>query len=161
MKVILIEGRQNAGKTTLCEVIGKWLEKNGYPKQDINYIKGGPDFYGTYKGIYSGVDKALQGKDIQIVVNTASDLYTIIQNFETYYKNVKKKGSIDILITAIRSIGHHIENEKDVRQQIEDIYTPDMSGTENINLDSLTRISGEIFCDYIDRMLNTEFIPKF
>lgn len=160
MKVILIQGRKDAGKTTLCETIGKWLENNGYPKQDdVYYSKGAPDFYRTYKGIYSGVDNTLKGKEIRIVVNTGCDLFTSNQEFETYYKS---RGTIDILITSIRSIGHHIENKKDVRQQIKDIYTPNMVGTEDvIDLDSLNRNTGEIFCDYIDRILKNEFVPKF
>ena len=111
MKVILIQGKANTGKTTLCNRIDEWLQR--YIFQDIpiveriemtkHYSKRG-DFLAVYDIFCQTKTKITK----RILINSGTEK-DCITPFEKFYKNKDQKGisyykkdiSIDLLITAI------------------------------------------------------------
>ncbi|ATA93292.1 hypothetical protein CGC54_02530 [Capnocytophaga canimorsus] len=84
MKVILIEGEENTGKSTLFRKILKELVKR--PNVKDEYVQ---DFWGFYE---------IEGK--KVILNSFSDELKIIREFKEFYK--KYKDECDVLVTAIR-----------------------------------------------------------
>ncbi|GIM53867.1 hypothetical protein [Capnocytophaga cynodegmi] len=84
MKVILIEGEENTGKSTLFRKILKELVKR--PNVKDEYVQ---DFWGFYE---------MEGK--KVILNSFSDELKIIREFKEFYK--KYKDECDVLVTAIR-----------------------------------------------------------
>ena len=110
MKVILIQGAENTGKTILCNRIVEWLRKEGFQDIPQKYEEDEPkkpkhkelkDFRAIYKK-----------KSKKILVNTLSDDIDVIKNFETFYKDNQ---GVDVLITAIRP-SHSDKKENDLHQ---------------------------------------------
>lgn len=57
MKIILIYGEENAGKTTTCRKIFDWLNSHGWNQQKYqSFDKPSADWYGDFcvKGIFNG-----------------------------------------------------------------------------------------------------------
>ncbi len=116
MKVILIQGAENTGKTTLCNRIVEWLRKEGF--QDIlqKYEEDKPK-KPKHKELKDF--RAIYGKNSKkILVNTLSDDIDVIKKFETFYKDNQ---GVDVLITAIRP-SHSDKQENDLHQMIKDVY---------------------------------------
>ena len=102
MKVILLQGKGNSGKTTLSTEIDEWLLQNSFveefKKLDPNNENASPyqrDFWAIYY-------KKIEGRNVRVFLNSWSDTGDIINAFRDIYKENKKDG-YDILITAIRS----------------------------------------------------------
>lgn len=102
MKVILLQGKGNSGKTRLSNKIDEWLLQNGFveefKKLDPNNENASPyqrDFWAIYY-------KKIEGRNVRVFLNSWSDTGDIINAFRDIYKENKKDG-YDILITAIRS----------------------------------------------------------
>ena len=92
MKVILLEGKANTGKTTLANKIKYWLEENQFVQEAENSKGRG------FSAVYS---KTIKGKEMRIHLNSLSDTKRDIQERKEFY-DINKKGGYDIFITAIR-----------------------------------------------------------
>ncbi|MEN2719029.1 hypothetical protein [Capnocytophaga sputigena] len=115
MKVILIQGKANTGKTTLCNRIDEWLLnvknfsiEDREPKTSTSKIE-------DFKAIYS---KKIDTKEIRIILNSSSDTLKIIDDFKRYYVNNQNNG-YDMFVTTIRSP----KNVK-LNKEVKGIYTP-------------------------------------
>ncbi len=115
MKVILIQGKANTGKTTLCNRIDEWLLnvkkfsiEDREPKTSTSKIE-------DFKAIYS---KKIDTKEIRIILNSSSDTLKIIDDFKRYYVNNQNNG-YDMFVTTIRSP----KNVK-LNKEVKGIYAP-------------------------------------
>lgn len=139
MKVILIQGRKDAGKTTLCNVIKTFLQEEVTEEQ--LYAPIGKDFYHKY---------IINNKIIIIV--SASDRIDLIRKL----KRIVDNKECDIVITAVRP--NKGSKDKELHNAVRKIFID--KGIENediatIDLDELTKefIEGEVF--------NNHFTPIF
>ena len=115
MKVILIQGKANTGKTTLCNRIDEWLLnvkkfsiEDREPKTSTSKIE-------DFKAIYC---KKIDTKEIRIILNSSSDTLKIIDDFKRYYVNNQNNG-YDMFVTTIRSP----KNVK-LNKEVKGIYAP-------------------------------------
>lgn len=138
MKVILIQGRVNAGKTTLCNKIKTYLQTT--TKETELLPPNGDDFYHKY---------VIDNKTIIVV--SASDDKNIIKKLKKIFN---ENQDCDIFITVIRPCDT-LKN-KELHNLVKDIFKD--IAPENINsidLDTLTK-------DFIeDKIFNNEFIKTF
>lgn len=135
MKVILIQGRVNAGKTTLCNVIKPFLEKKATENNVIPSSFKGDDFCHRF---------IIDGKTVIIV--SASDENDIIDELEKIFN---ENQHCDIFITVIRPKNH---NPK-LHNRVQNIFNN--KDVTTIDLDTLTK-------DFIeDKIFNNEFIKTF
>ena len=152
MEVILIQGHSNTGKTTLCKIIKDCLIKVGF---ELEKDKSGNDLKEIednkekdFRGIY--VHKKCKSR---IIINSGSDLTTIIQKFEKFYCKNRKNG-YDVFISAIRP-EKTIINNHNVHDELKNIYENDFKGEEYvIDLDA-EKIENEDldFCEFIEKVL--------
>lgn len=116
MKVILIQGKANTGKTTLCNQIDEWLQRELLKKKGINlriemtkHFSKKNDFFAVYD-IYTNKDEEKTDSfKARIFINSGSEELCITP-FERFYKNeneeyYKSKQQPDLVITAIRPSG--------------------------------------------------------
>ncbi|WP_314286172.1 hypothetical protein [Capnocytophaga sputigena] len=115
MKVILIQGAENTGKTTLCNNIDYYFKKQLKARVVRKQILSNGDFWKEYS-------IKIGGKKVRVIINSFSDDTKVIKNF----KNNFYKSNIDVLITAIRPMGD--KNHNAVKQ----IYQKDLTGKEEI-----------------------------
>ena len=171
MKIILIQGAKNTGKTTLCNRIDEWLQNNRiYELQQlisdrkngqnssikeitkievIKRILPNNDFYAVYD-----IQFSTKGNK-QVIINTLSD-YSKITEFVNFYNNNKNKG-YDIFITTIRDEGKPREAiENFCEEELKKINPPTQT-KEIIDLNK-NRITNVVE-SYA--MLYYEFIPLF
>ena len=178
MKVFLIQGKANTGKTTLCNRIDEWLQNNRIYKlqQLISNRKNGQkstikeitkievikqilpnnDFYAVYDIQFSTeVNKKVIIENKRVIINTLSDNNEITV-FEDFYNNNKNNG-YDIFITTIRAGGSHrkvIENF--CKEELKKInLPPKASGIINLSKNPITNVVESY------AMLYYEFIPLF
>ena len=171
MKVILIQGKANTGKTTLCNRIDEWLLNNRiYELQQlINNRKNGQnfsikeitkievikqilpnnDFYAVYD-IHSS-----KKENKRVIINTLSD-YNTITKFVNFYNNNKNKG-YDIFITTIRDEGRPKEViEEFCEEELKKINPPTQTKEIiDLNKNPITNVVESY------AMLYYEFIPLF
>lgn len=171
MKVILIQGAKNTGKTTLCNRIDEWLQNNRiYELQQlisdrkngqnssikeitkievIKRILPNNDFYAVYD-----IQFSTKGNK-RVIINTLSD-YSKITEFVNFYNNNKNKG-YDIFITTIR-------NEGRPKEVIKEFYEKEL---KSINLppkaSEIINLSENPITNVVESyaMLYYEFIPLF
>ncbi|AEK23548.1 GTPase [Capnocytophaga canimorsus] len=108
MKVILIEGEENTGKSTLFRKILKELVERSNVKDE--YVQ---DFWGFYE---------IEGK--KVILNSFSDDSNIIEEFKEFYEKYKDK--CDVLVTAIRPD----DNNNKLREDMKKVYEQDKSEQE-------------------------------
>lgn len=171
MKVILIQGKANTGKTTLCNRIDEWLLNNRIYelRQLISSRKSGQnssikeiikievikkilphnDFYAVYDIQFS------IGGNKRVIINTLSD-YNTITEFENFYNNNKNKG-YDIFITTIRDEGRPKEViEEFCEEELKKINPPTQTKEIiDLNKNPITNVVESY------AMLYYEFIPLF
>ncbi|WP_314334013.1 hypothetical protein [Capnocytophaga sputigena] len=171
MKVILIQGKANTGKTTLCNRIDEWLLNNRiYELQQlINNRKNGQnfsikeitkievikqilpnnDFYAVYDIQFS------TGGNKRVIINTLSDCNTITE-FENFYNNNKNNG-YDVFITTIRSRNTPQKVIKEFyEKELKSINLPTKpNGIIDLNKNPITNVVDSY------AMLYYEFIPLF
>jgi hypothetical protein len=103
MKIILIQGCPNTGKTTLCNNFDYYIRK----KLKAHCIRkkrlGNGDFWGAYNINQKGVKK-------RIIINSYSDGKRVIRKFERQFYQKYRVNDNDILITAIRPQGDIYHN---------------------------------------------------
>jgi hypothetical protein len=173
MKVILIQGKANTGKTTLCNRIDEWLQnnriyelqqlisdrKNGqkFPIKEITKIEvikqilPNNDFYAVYD-----IQFSTKGNK-RVIINTLSDNNEITV-FEDFYNNNKNNG-YDIFITTIRG-GGSSQKVKVIKEFYEKELNsislpPKPSGIINLSKNPITNVVESY------AMLYYEFIPLF
>ena len=97
MKIILIQGGEDTGKTTLCNKLDEWLQKEQNYRRTV-YEEDEPkkpkhknlkDFRAVYEK---------EGK--KVLMNTLADDQDVIQQFEDFFQ--KNQQDVDMLITSIR-----------------------------------------------------------
>nr|WP_314553034.1 hypothetical protein [uncultured Capnocytophaga sp.] len=171
MKVILIQGKANTGKTTLCNRIDEWLLNNRiYELQQlINNRKNGQnfsikeitkievikqilpnnDFYAVYDIQFS------IGGNKRVIINTLSD-YNTITEFENFYNNNKNNG-YDVFITTIRNGNTSGKVIKEFyEKELKSINLPTKpNGIIDLNKNPITNVVDSY------AMLYYEFIPLF
>lgn len=176
MKVILIQGKANTGKTTLCNQIDEWLQnnriyelqqlisdrKNGQksPIKEITKIEvikqilPNNDFYAVYDIQFYDIQSSKK-ENKRVIINTLSDLEEITK-FEDFYNNNKNNG-YDIFITTIRGGGSPrkvIENF--CKEELKKInLPPKASGIINLSKNPITNVVESY------AVLYYEFIPLF
>ena len=116
MKVILIQGVENTGKTTLCNQIDEWLQRELLREKGINlriemtkHFSKKNDFFAVYDIYTNKTIKNPEELDFfkaRIFINSGSEEKCIIP-FGRFYKNENKEyyknnHQPDLLITAIR-----------------------------------------------------------
>ena len=171
MKVILIQGAENTGKTTLCNQIDEWLLNNRiYELQQlINNRKNGQNFSikeitkievikqilpnNDFYAVYDIQSSKKENK--RVIINTLSD-YSKITKFVNFYNNNKNKG-YDIFITTIRDEGRPKEViEEFYEKELKSINLPTKpNGIINLNKNPITNVVESY------AMLYYEFISLF
>jgi len=176
MKVILIQGKANTGKTTLCNRIDEWLQnnriyelqqlisdrKNGQksPIKEITKIEvikqilPNNDFYAVYDIQFYDIQFSKK-ENKRVIINTLSDLEEITK-FEDFYNNNKNNG-YDIFITTIRGGGSPKKVIKEFyEKELKSIsLPPKASGIINLSKNPITNVVESY------AMLYYEFIPLF
>lgn len=143
MKVILIQGKANTGKTTLCNQIDEWLQRESLKEQQKNFriemakhFSKKNDFFAVYDIYTNKTTKNPEELDdfkARIFINSGSE-ESCITPFERFYKNEKdeyyKNNNYepDLLITAIRPSGTNLYND------MKDILGLNLSDLEEIKL---------------------------
>lgn len=131
MKVILIQGKKDVGKTTLCKAIEKWIidqwtEEILTIQREPNYShEPTKDFVGMYE-IKIGKEDEKNYK--RVIINSASDNLKVIKNFEDFYK---KQKPCDILITAIRPKS----SNKKLHDKVKDVFDAELKGNKPFVID--------------------------
>lgn len=172
MKVILIQGAKNTGKTTLCNQIDEWLQNNRiYELQQlisdrkngqnssikeitkIEFIKRilpHNDFYAVYD-----IQFSTKGNK-RVIINTLSD-YSKITEFEDFYNNNKNNNNYDVFITTIRDKGAPQKAiEKFCEEELNKINPPTQTKEIiDLNKNPITNVVESY------AMLYYEFIPLF
>lgn len=155
MKVILIQGAKNTGKTTLCNRIDEWLQRELLREKGINlriemtkHFSKKNDFFAVYDIYTNKTIKNPEELDVfkaRIFINSGSE-EKCITPFERFYKNeneeyYKSKQQPDLVITAIRPSG------TDSNKIIEVL---NMNNSEKLNLDDLKelKLSPKTICSY-------------
>ena len=171
MKVILIQGKANTGKTTLCNRIDEWLLNNRiYELQQlINNRKNGQNFSikeitkievikqilpnNDFYAVYDIQSSKKENK--RVIINTLSD-YNTITKFVNFYNNNKNKG-YDIFITTIRDEGRPKEViEEFCEEELKKIKPPTKTKEIiDLNKNPITNVVESY------AMLYYEFIPLF
>lgn len=102
MKVILLQGKGNSGKTRLSCKIDEWLLQNGFVEEfkKLNPSNQNTSLY--QRDFWAIYYKKIEGRNVRVFLNSWSDTGDIINAFRDIYKENEKDG-YDILITAIRS----------------------------------------------------------
>ena len=126
MKVILIQGAKNTGKTTLCNRIDEWLQKESLKEQQRNFriemtkhFSKKNDFFAVYDIYTNKTNKNPEELDVfkaRIFINSGSE-EECITPFERFYKNENEEYyknnnyEPDLLITAIRPSNDSLYDE--------------------------------------------------
>lgn len=146
MKVILIQGAKNTGKTTLCNRIDEWLQRESLKEQQKNFriemtkhFSKKKDFFAVYDIYTNKKIKNPEELDVfkaRIFINSGSE-EKCITPFERFYKNeneeyYKSKPQADLVITAIRPLGTNLHND------MKDILGLNLSDLEELNLSPKT-----------------------
>lgn len=131
MKVILIQGSQNAGKSSLfVEVRKNYVTPDNTEVEEIHNQK---DFWGVYR---------INGK--RVLLNSWSDLSDVIRGFREFYHKHKAEG-YDVLVTAIRSLSN-----PRLHKFVKKVYQADCVEEFVIDLDEIGKMqpSQQIFEEY-------------
>ena len=174
MKVILIQGAKNTGKTTLCNRIDEWLQKefiNEYFKENREKIEKmvvtkdislDTDFFALYD-----IKQIKNINHKRIIINSLSDEVNQFYKFKEFFEEHKEEKT-NVLKDVINSCFDILlkkekdNNEKEIYKNIKEIYEtkerclkeiPDIPTSD---IDTLKqKIKG--FCDEIEQCL--EKIP--
>ena len=147
MKIILIQGDENTGKTTLCNRIDEWLQRESLKEQQQNFriemtkhFSKKNDFFAVYDIYTNKTSKNPEEPDVfkaRIFINSGSE-EKCITPFERFYKNEKdeyyKNNNYepDLLITAIRPSNDSLYDE------MKKTLGLDLSDLEKVNLSPKT-----------------------
>jgi len=139
MEIILIQGGEDTGKTTLCNKLDEWLQKKQKYQRTV-YKEDEPkkpkhknlkDFRAVYEK---------EGK--KVLMNTLADDQDVIQQFEDFL--AENQQDVDMLITTIRP------PKDDLSTLIKQVYG---SKKEDILVDMEENL--EVVTDKIIKVLDT------
>lgn len=102
MKVILLQGKGNSGKTRLSNKIDEWLLQDGFVEEFKKLDPNNKNALSYQRDFWAIYNKNIEGRNVRVFLNSWSDTGDIINAFRDIYKGNEKDG-YDILITAIRS----------------------------------------------------------
>ena len=146
MKIILIQGDENTGKTTLCNRIDEWLQRESLKEQQKNFriemtkhFSKKNDFFAVYDIYTNKTNKKPEELDYfkaRIFINSGSEELCITP-FERFYKNekdeyYKNNYEPDLLITAIRPSNDSLYDE------MKKTLGLDLSDLEKVNLSPIS-----------------------
>ena len=153
MKVILIQGAENTGKTTLCNQIDEWLQRELLREKGINlriemtkHFSKKNDFFAVYDIYTNKTIKNPEELDFfkaRIFINSGSE-ESCITPFERFYKNEKdeyyKNNNYepDLLITAIRPSDNNNNTDKQLYNKMKNALELDLSDLEKVSLSSIS-----------------------
>ena len=100
MKILLISGAPNTGKTTITNKIEQNLRRIGFRNSCRKYVILEKDSAVVLEGTNN------KGKTIRILLNTPSDTIGIIDEVYEYYQ---QNGPVDFIITTVRDM--YVERE--------------------------------------------------
>lgn len=95
MKILLISGAPNTGKTTITTMIERYLRSIGFRNYCRRYEISENDSAIVLEGAN------INGKTIRILLNTPSDTIGIIDEVYDYYQ---QNSSVDFVITTVRDM---------------------------------------------------------
>jgi len=148
MKVILIQGAENTGKTTLCNRIDEWLQRELLREKGINlriemtkHFSKKNDFFAVYDIYTNKNTEELDDFKARIFINSGSEKLCITP-FERFYKNeneeyYKNKRQPDLVITAIRPSDNN-NTDKKLYNKMKNALGLDLSDLEKVNLSPKT-----------------------
>lgn len=93
MNCLLIGGAPSVGKSQCIYRFTKHLISNGF----IDITNSVPQVFKDFKAVLEGINK--NGKQVRIIICTASDTVKHINNFKKYFD---ENGTYDILISSVR-----------------------------------------------------------
>lgn len=152
MKVILIQGDENTGKTTLCNRIDEWLQRESLKEQQKNFriemtkhFSKKNDFFAVYDIYTNKTNKNPEELDFfkaRIFINSGSE-EKCITPFERFYKNENEEYyknnnyEPDLLITAIRPSDNN-NTDKLLYNKMKNALELDLSDLEKVSLSSIS-----------------------
>ena len=151
MKIILIQGAENTGKTTLCNRIDEWLQRESLREQRYNFriemtkhFSKKNDFFAVYDIYTNKTNKNPEELDdfkARIFINSGSE-EECITPFERFYKNeneeyYKNKRQPDLVITAIRPSDNN-NTDKQLYNKMKNALELDLSDLETVSLSPKT-----------------------
>lgn len=103
MNCLLLGGASDVGKTTIIHSIAKQLDLKGFkcisdPNKPFNLTK-----VKDFTCLFKGLDK--NGTSVRIIVNSGTDLISMINSFSQFYETQNQSSKCDILISSIRDEG--------------------------------------------------------
>ena len=144
MEVVLIQGEENTGKTTLCKMIEDCLIQNNFKEQDR---RSRPEC-----GLEQDFTVLYEKDGCRIIINSESEKGGS-DRFDDFYKKHSPYGDCDIIITAIRPKN----TNPNLHKWIKDVYKSDFKGEEYvIDLDTERNNEENVdldFCEFIKKVL--------
>ena len=152
MKIIFIQGDENTGKTTLCNRIDEWLQRESLKEQQKNFriemtkhFSKKNDFFAVYDIYTNKTIKNPEELDVfkaRIFINSGSE-EKCITPFERFYKNeneeyYKTKHQPDLVITAIRPSDNNNDTDKQLYNKMKNALELDLSDLEKVNLSPIS-----------------------
>lgn len=93
MDCLLIGGAPSVGKSECIYRLTKYLISQGF----VDVLNRVPQKFKDFRTVIEGKDR--NGKSIRIIINSATDTTSVIENFKEFYD---KNGTYDVLISSIR-----------------------------------------------------------
>ena len=103
MNCLLLGGASNVGKTTAIYNITKLLVSKGFKYISDPNNPFDPTKVKDFTCLFEGQDK--KGSSVKIVVNSGTDLISMINSFGQFYEAQNQSSKCDILISSIRDEG--------------------------------------------------------
>lgn len=103
MNCLLLGGASDVGKTTVIHSIAKQLELKGFKCNSDRNKPFDSAIVKDFICLFEGQDK--NGSSVKIIVNSGTDLISMINNFGQFYETQNQSSKCDILISSIRDEG--------------------------------------------------------
>lgn len=142
MEVILIQGNEKTGKTTLCKILEKNIIRNNF-REVIRKYRTKCGYEEDFTAIY-------EKNGCKIIINSESEKGGQ-KRFKSIYDANKHNNNCTI-ITAIRPA----ENNRNLNKWIKDVYKYDFSDKKEIiiDLDKERNQNSDLdFCEFIEKVL--------
>lgn len=114
MKVLLISGENDSGKSTLIYAIATWLEQRGYQPDNVNekgfwkFERISEDDQTSNKNSRD-IQTFFEKNGVRVYVHSATDDEDRINELVENVEKIKEE-KIDVLITSVRNYGDNMRN---------------------------------------------------